>query len=128
MGKQPGRLDHIADAAPELFWIIRLDVFATHEDVPLVGGDQRIDHPQHRGLAAAGGTGKDKKGAVLNCERQIGDRRRAAKNLRHIAQLDHRFFLASADSMSKIKFAKSASRMTGSAPTKTRSSAYWPIP
>src|ERR1700730_11305400 len=126
--KKARRLDHIADAAPELFRFRFANVLAVDFDLSFVGGDHRIDHAQHRRFAAARRADKDEKSAARDLERKIHNRRRGGEVLRHIAQLDHRFLRARPSSISKIKFAKSASRMTGIAPTKTRSRAYCPMP
>ena len=71
MRKKSGRLNHIANAAPEFFRVHCPNVMAIDFDLPFVWDNHRIDHAQHRRLAASRRAGKDEKCATFNSERQI---------------------------------------------------------
>jgi hypothetical protein len=46
MRKKAGRLDHIADAAPEFFGLHCANVLAIDFDLPFARDNHRIDHAQ----------------------------------------------------------------------------------
>ncbi len=77
--EQPGLLDHVADAAPKLGRVQLRHIGAVQQDPPRGRFDHAVDHPQQRGLPAAGRadqhgrpTGGDVEVEALDGDRAVG--------------------------------------------------------
>src|SRR5262249_54827649 len=88
--KQPGTLEHVADAAAQRDRVRGGDVVAVDRDHAAVGLDQAIGEPQQRGLAGAGAADDAEQFTFCDRERNAVDRPDAAaiKTLADIVERD----------------------------------------
>src|ERR1051326_2623951 len=128
--KEADRLDRIADAPPQRLFRHGADVFASDADRAAVERDEAVDHAQRRRFAAAGRAEQHTECAIRHRQRQIVDDRPTVVAFAEMIELDHRAMRRprSAVALCSRKSAASASPIAGSAPSSTRSAAYWPRP
>src|SRR5713101_7193584 len=130
MRKEPDRLDGVADPAPQRFGGDLHHVLAADPDRSGIDRDQPVDHPERRRLAAAGGAKQHAERADVDRHRQIVDDPAVAVGFSNLVDLDHRRRprRSTAERVCKTKSAASARKIAGKAPSRTRSTAYWPSP
>src|SRR6516162_7546693 len=130
MRKQPDRLDGIADAAPQRLDRNQCYVLAADPDRSRIGGDQPVDHSERRRFAAAGGAEQHAELSGTDGQRQAVDDPAVAIGLGDLIDFDHGVPLrrSRAASACRMKSAVSARKIAGKAPSRTRSTAYWPSP
>jgi hypothetical protein len=88
--EEPGLLDHVADASPELGHVPVADALVADPDVAFGHVDEAVDHLHRRRLAAARGPDEDADLAGRDLEREVvhGGRRPARVALRHVVEDD----------------------------------------
>ena len=128
MRKQSDALDDVADALAQTLRRFCGDIAAAQPDRAGVWRDQAIDRAQQGRFSTAGRADQHEKGALVDRERAIGERRGAREGLGDVVDLDHQGVSTAARRRRNPKSVASASRITGMAPTNTRSSAYSPMP
>src|SRR5215472_7478838 len=130
MGKEPDRLDGVADAAPQRLGRHRCDVLAADPDRSRIGRDQPVDHSERRRFATAGSAKQHAQLTGADSQRQAIDDPPLAVRFTDLVDLDHgaSYRRSTAMRVCRIKSAARARKIAGKAPSKTRSTAYWPSP
>ena len=100
--EEAGRLDDVADAAPQQRRVLGRDVLAVDRDHARGRLDGAVDHPQAGGLAAAGGAHEHRDLTGGQLQRQVVDRDVAAReSLCHLVERDHAALRRVGDSWSR---------------------------
>src|SRR6516164_6743224 len=130
MWKEADRLDRVADPAPQCLGGDPRHVLAADSDRSGINRDQPVDHSEGRRLAATGGAEQYAERLGIDGQRQTVDDAAIAVGFGDLVELDHVAGRrrSTAERVCRIKSAASARKIAGNAPSRTRSTAYWPSP